>query len=177
MGRRISGMLHYATVERVLADVHGIDEAGFGAFRGRLQHLQKLGLSPERPGKGRRIEYTDDFVCVWSFALQFLELGIAPNVTVAFARSSEGWQSIQWGFSADEESKGDRFVIFDPRVLQNDAVMVRLATRKELLEKLAEFDRAVVVNCSRLRRRIVKAHDAVKAEMRETGRGREASAA
>jgi hypothetical protein len=179
MGRRISGLANYAIVERVLARVHGIDEAGLGAFRGRIQRLQKLGLAPERPGKGKHIAYTNDHVCVWAFALQLSELGVAPNIIAALALRYENWTAILWGFAADEEPKGDRFVVLDSHLLAAGDPTVRLAFRAperrvpdpgdpQLSDVLAKMfpTRAIVINASDLRRRINDAVDEVRAEIR-----------
>src|SRR5262245_57919365 len=71
----------YAAVEKALAAVFSIDLATRkGAFRGRIQNLQRLGLAPKWPGKGRTVTYNDAAVWAWMIALEAEEFGVEPQM-------------------------------------------------------------------------------------------------
>ena len=53
-----------------------------GALRGRLKHLQRLGLPGVEAGKGARITYSVTQANQWLVALLMSDAGIAPNVAV-----------------------------------------------------------------------------------------------
>jgi hypothetical protein len=73
----------YATVEAALATVfHAGVTAQKGALRGRIKHLQRLGLPSKGPGKGKRISYSDAAVHAWLIALELEEFGIDPALAV-----------------------------------------------------------------------------------------------
>jgi hypothetical protein len=73
-------MYSYAKVEAALAKAFGIRSEGMGAFRGRIKHFKKLGISPSTPGKGQKIAYEMKDILRWAIALEFAEFGIDPVV-------------------------------------------------------------------------------------------------
>src|SRR5271156_5708530 len=73
-------MYTYAKVEAGLAQAFGIRSEGMGAFRGRIKHFKKLGISPSTPGKGQKIAYETKDILRWAIALEFAEFGIDPMV-------------------------------------------------------------------------------------------------
>lgn len=82
----------YTAVETALAKVFGADAAAQkGAFRGRIKHLQRLGLPADGPGKGRKIAYTDAQVCAWLIALELEEFGIDPALAVQMIK--DAWKN------------------------------------------------------------------------------------
>jgi hypothetical protein len=72
----------YAKVEEALALLHRVPaEVRNKAFRARLQHLQKLGVPLDlKPGKGRKISYSEDEVFQWALCLELAEYNIIPLV-------------------------------------------------------------------------------------------------
>lgn len=71
-------MFRYAEVQAALAGLHGAYPDHMGAFRGRLQHFQRLGMAPASPGRGKAIVYAFEDVARWAFALELSECGIDP---------------------------------------------------------------------------------------------------
>jgi hypothetical protein len=72
----------YAVVETALAKIFGADATvQKRAFRGRLQHLRRLGL-PSGPGRGKAIAYTKTNIYELGFCLECEELGIIPTLAV-----------------------------------------------------------------------------------------------
>ena len=71
-------MFRYAEVQAALAGLHGAYPDHMGAFRGRLQHFQRLGMAPASPGRGKSIVYAFEDVARWAFALELSECGIDP---------------------------------------------------------------------------------------------------
>lgn len=78
------GMLGYAELETALARLHGAGpDAQRGAFRGRLKHLQRLGLPlGDKPGKGKRIDYSEEQVWQLALALELAQFGVDPSLIV-----------------------------------------------------------------------------------------------
>jgi hypothetical protein len=73
----------YAVVETALAKVFGADAvAQKRAFRGRLQHLRRLGLPSGGVGRGKAITYAKANIYELGFCLECEELGIIPTLAV-----------------------------------------------------------------------------------------------
>jgi hypothetical protein len=83
-------MASYAEVEAALAQLHSASpEVQRGAFRGRLKHLQTLGVPlGANPGKGKRIDYTRDQIIQIALALELAEFGIDPKKIAKLVRDS-----------------------------------------------------------------------------------------
>jgi hypothetical protein len=83
----------YAEVEGALAHVFTVEVDQSGAFRGRIKHLQRLGLTPESPGKGKKIAYDVEWVMIWAFCLELSQFGIDPTAIMKiYARA---WPSVR----------------------------------------------------------------------------------
>jgi hypothetical protein len=95
-------MASYAEVEAVLAQIHSVTpEVQRGAFRGRLKHLQTLGVPLEaNPGKGKRIDYTREQIIQISLALELAEFGIDPKKIAKFVK--DNFESINDHFIAKD---------------------------------------------------------------------------
>jgi hypothetical protein len=73
----------YAVAETALAKVFGADAtAQKRAFRGRLQHLRRLGLPSGGVGRGKAITYAKANIYELGFCLECEELGIIPTLAV-----------------------------------------------------------------------------------------------
>ncbi len=72
----------YAQVEAALGTLFGVPASAHGSFRGRVRHLQRIGLVEVAPGRGRRICYSRIQASEWMLALLLAELGVDPVVIV-----------------------------------------------------------------------------------------------
>lgn len=84
------GTYGYQVVEIALARLFRAPDKAQreGVFRGRLKHLQRLGLPIEGPGTGKKASYTAEMVDDWALALRMEEIGIEPNLIVGLIN---GW--------------------------------------------------------------------------------------
>jgi hypothetical protein len=100
----------YAIVETALAEVFAIDEAGRRAWlRARVQHLRRLGLVPESPGKGRTITYAQSDADRWLIALELAHQGADPNRIVDLIKRT--WDPPSRKHSAAEAvTRGEAFI-------------------------------------------------------------------
>jgi hypothetical protein len=88
---RVTDGYSYATVSAALGGVFGAGAAvRKGAFRGRLQHLRRLGLPSSGPGRGRTLAYSDEVVCAMLIALELEEFGIDPAMAVRMVTGKVG---------------------------------------------------------------------------------------
>ena len=82
----------YAVVETALAKVFGADGmAQERAFRGRLQHLRRLGLPSGGVGRGKAITYTKANIYELGFCLECEELGVPPAIAVHLLERQHGY--------------------------------------------------------------------------------------
>jgi hypothetical protein len=112
-------MYTYATVERTLAKAFAIGPASMGAFRGRIQHLQRLGMVPASPGKGRKISYERKHIYKWALGLELEEFGIDPSLT-KFIVESFVWRHAERYLLGDTETS-DKLLVFYPNMLSGFA--------------------------------------------------------
>jgi hypothetical protein len=84
----------YAEVETAVAAALGVTAKNQrGALRGRLKHLQRLGLIKLKAEKGkRRVEYSYAQAAQWLVALILAETGIDPTLIVATLK--QDWKRI-----------------------------------------------------------------------------------
>jgi hypothetical protein len=103
----------YRQVETALAHVFRVDvEFQTRAFRGRINHLQRLGLPMGvNPGRGRKIDYSREQICQWLLALEFSEFGMDPKIIVAMIQRE--WKDLARFIrqAIDEESSAGNDVV------------------------------------------------------------------
>jgi hypothetical protein len=90
------------------------------AFRGKIQHFQKLGIPLNlKPGKGRKNLYTEDEVFQWALCLELAEYGVHPSAIADTIRAY--WKShLLDAFRAagqNETPKDDVLVCFSPHLV------------------------------------------------------------
>ena len=107
----------YKEVETALARLH-VGEQALGAFRGRLVHFQKIGITPASPGRGKKIEYSFEDVAVWAFCLQLAEFGIDPSRIASIKQFY--WEQVA-PHLLQEQSEEQMFALF-PRMLTQDLI-------------------------------------------------------
>jgi hypothetical protein len=78
----------YGVVETALAKVFGADAvAQKRAFRGRLQHLRRLGLPSGGVGRGKAITYAKANIYELGFCLQLEQMGIDPSLAAKMLKA------------------------------------------------------------------------------------------
>lgn len=82
--------LSYAQVADALAGYHRVADANRTAFRGRLQHFQRLGFPPGiNTGRGRSAKYGFWQVLLLALGLELVQFGLSPEKAVSILRSHE----------------------------------------------------------------------------------------
>ena len=113
VGKR--GGYSYAQVESALGTLFRVPASALGSFRGRVRHLQRIGLVDVAPGKGRRILYTRIQTNEWMLALLLAELGVDPIVIVKSVQRERN-KLHEWIREAtDEEALGGNDVFLATR--------------------------------------------------------------
>lgn len=108
-------MPSYAAVESALAQLHGASpEVQRGALRGRIKHLQRLGLPlGNRPKKGPGNDYTDPQIWQLALALELAQCGIDPTTIVRLI--SENWENHLEGHlietTVTPRNQGDKIMV------------------------------------------------------------------
>ncbi len=156
----------FSEVEQALAAMHGIDDAALLAFRGRIHHLQKLGLIPSAPGRGQKPRYSFEDVAIWAFCVELIEIGLAPGVISRIVKRL--WNGILYCFVEGASWEDDCLLIFQPKMLSSsfpddvelsDKSILRILHGPELSgDVLREMGgRVIAINVSDLHRRMVAA--------------------
>jgi hypothetical protein len=111
----------YAEVEDALARMCRVPpDVQKKAFRGKIQHFQKLGIPLNlKPGKGRKNLYTEDELFQWALCLELAEYGVHPSTIADTIRAY--WKShLLPAFRAasqNETPKDDILVCFSPHLV------------------------------------------------------------
>ena len=167
-------MYRYAQVEEALIQVTGVPESYRVALRARLKNLSRLGVKKDAPGKGARIVYEFEDVCLWAFCLELAQFGMDP-ARVAMM-SYRLWLSV--GPALTQEHTGEDLIFAARPVFLTREAQERHDDRRKTDQGLFPIDwedpelrmvyeasalakllpsRSVLVNLSELRRRIVDA--------------------
>lgn len=156
-------MYSYAIVEAALGQAFDVQEAGMGALKGRLKNLQKFGLTPAAPGKGRRITYAFVDVAAWAFCLELASLGVPPTETKALFLGI--WPQVSGLFRGELPARDVYFVLFARFLNWSTGSRAEDASgpysyfvgdAKLMCAQLddAKTRRALIINLSGLRRRL-----------------------
>jgi hypothetical protein len=114
----------YAEVEDALARMCRVrPDVQKKAFRGKLQHFQKLGIPLDlKPGKGKKNSYTENEVFQWALCLELAEYSVHPSAIADTIRAY--WKShLLDAFRAagqNETPKDDVLVGFSPHFVPGD---------------------------------------------------------
>ncbi|CCE11553.1 hypothetical protein BRAS3843_720013 [Bradyrhizobium sp. STM 3843] len=93
----------YAKLEATLVRLHGIPADQVPAFRARFGSLQRGGLlGDDRPGKGKKLEYTPDHFHRAIMAFELLQAGLSPGVILQLI--NEHWDRLSAIFMKAERS-------------------------------------------------------------------------
>lgn len=163
-------MYRYAQVETALMAVSEVLEAGRGALRGRLKNFQRLGLLDESPGKGSRIEYRFSDVCLLALCLEFAQFGIDPtkiaqvktriwpHVAHVFESGHNGEDLFlaAWPFELVKTNADESYGPTDLGLTGAGQNAKRWVFKSSDIANVVE-DRALLINLSSLKRRVVSA--------------------
>ena len=70
----------YNMIENALARVFGVDEPFIAPLRARINGLQRNGMTPDKPGRGKVIKYRTEDAYDYALALSLAEFGMTPLV-------------------------------------------------------------------------------------------------
>ena len=74
----------YNEIQEILSQKHDIVDSNKKAFRGRIQHMQRLGFpAGVNTGKGRPASYTWRELLLLGLAFEYLEIGSTPDRAIA----------------------------------------------------------------------------------------------
>jgi hypothetical protein len=119
--------LSYAQVARLLALIHDIDPEERGvAFRGRLQHFQRLKYPPGvNTGRGKPAAYSAGQVTQLAIALELTQLGISPERAVTILNNNAESlvtairAAVYWLNTDHGEGQGSMVLYLDPAALSS----------------------------------------------------------
>jgi hypothetical protein len=115
----------YSVVEAALGELfRAKTETQRRTLRGRINHLQRLGVIDAAPGKGRALQYEQDDIWRWVFCFELAEYGVTPVVQAALVASY--WNPLLGGIfrsaqRAIETGKPDVFLYIRGTALMSAA--------------------------------------------------------
>ncbi len=148
----------YGEVEQALVEQFRVAPDRLGAFRARIRHFRTLGVpSVEKVGSGSKGEYSRLHVVQLSLALRLGEMGVAPRMAAAIAL-------LRWVREALDAIDQFGSTIFVVHVVSNpftsdstdddDGYTQFAYGSAALLRKIEEIGDAIVVDLSRLVKRL-----------------------
>ena len=159
-------MFSYAEAETILARLHHAERDQTGAFRGRLQHLKKLGIPlGVRPGRGKKINYEPEHLYQWALCLEYAQLGLDPAyiaqlIHVAWSGIFSNFKEAEAGITSKQD---DLFLYFTPR-------MIHFSTSIREDNVRPPMDRTGIVGRAELdKHAFPRAKNGAEAEHRELG--------
>ncbi len=81
--------MHYKEVEKTLCEIFLGSRMRPVNLRARLQHFQRIGLTPSSPGRGKVIDYTEDDLKVWAVSVALANIGLPPLAIHSIVRSQD----------------------------------------------------------------------------------------
>lgn len=108
-------MYSYSQVEGALARVHNVSPNALGAFRGRINNLKRLGVTPSAGGRGKKISYDEFDVLKLAFCLQLTEFGIDPATISQMVFSINSF--VIDAAKQSENSAEDIYIVILPSIL------------------------------------------------------------
>jgi hypothetical protein len=108
--------LTYAQLERFLAELHGAEHVQATTFRGRLNHLYKLGVPRlGAPGKGVKLSYSLAQTAELIVCLQLEEYGLNPKRIIEIVEAER--RNIVREFRIALQTHGALLLILQPRLM------------------------------------------------------------
>jgi len=162
-------IVRYGEIEKAIASMHGVTERSSGIFRGRLRHIQKLGIVPAAPGRGAKIDYDRKAAVDWSIVFELSELGVQPELIKHFIERCG--PAIFDFFEQPTPDGEDWFLCFEPNFLtmhmnrQTGMPLTMMTILEKPLSGLQDFIGKSMsrcgswINLSRLKRELGEALD------------------
>jgi hypothetical protein len=148
----------YAQAEGILARLHqSAGKPQQKAFRARLKHLKRLGVPlGSHPGRGKKIDYTDEQLAEWVFCLELEECGLDPSVIVRLLK--ENRREI-YTDEATIDYQHELLLVIRPSAIAADAPgykieWIRREGHRDPFQKLRSYRRCIVVNVTQLLRQM-----------------------
>lgn len=144
--------LQHKVLTKILAAKFQIDKKNMIAFRGRMQHMQRLGFPPgSNTGKGRPSIYGWRQLFLLAMAFEYLEIGATPDRAVAelFRTEDEVIEALKNVAKAliDDSNEAELapFLLVDLSAIQllkapQKGPNVKVLPMSKLIRTISEFD-------------------------------------
>lgn len=156
----------YKMVERALTRMHGDTGAAAMRINAKVKHFIRLGFTPESPGKGQRISYTFENAAKWAYGLQILEHGIDPTAMLRVVQQT--WESVWRAMEKGNHGQNELMVATPNAISHPDgwhAFAFGIRQSQQYQPDWSEIDRTMVINVSRVSRRLRTALEEAEAGM------------
>lgn len=110
-----SEVYSYRQVEDALAKALDIPPHPIAPLRARLKVFQRIGFTPEKPGRGKVIRYAITDIYDWALGLALADLGLDPKAIAAMIEPGSTMRLLQ-RIAADD----DYFYMVQPHALKPD---------------------------------------------------------
>ncbi len=153
-------LLRFGEIETVLQLAHDIPAEGQSAFRARLRHLFRVGLSLPSGRAGRRANFQAADLFKMAFAVELLQTGMLPEraATCVAQYWPEAVKQLFAGRADWKRGKATRrFLVADPHALTNPIYRFQPETLESLSKRLEEGRRLIVMDISGMFARMLRA--------------------